>query len=505
MQEQDQINNAITFRQLIQKLPAAVYTTDENGVLTFYNDKAAELWRCRPRLNDPTEKRFCGSHRLYNLNGNPIPRDRCGMAEALKSRQHINGMEVLLERPDGSRINISVSISPLYEGDRFVGAVNVFEDITDHKKAEEAKWRLAAIVESSEDAIVSKSLQGIIQSWNKGAESIFGYSKEEILGKSITTIIPPDRLDEESMILNRIRRGEKVSHFETVRITKDGHRIPVSLTISPVKDSRGRIIAASKIARDISDQVNIRNRLMKINEELINSNRYKDQFIGMASHELKTPITVIKSNLQLVDLKVSEEDVKPLVDKTLENVEKLNSLVSDLLDVSKIDSGKLQLNYSDFSVIGLIRDCIQNMRLICTTHRIDFDEPTQDIVIQADKERVEQVVVNLLTNAVKYSPESNRVLIQADLLEDNNVLIKVTDFGIGINESQINKIFSRFYRVKDLAPTFSGLGIGLFISREIVERHGGKIWVASKVDEGSTFHISLPIRPAQQQTNNATG
>ena len=237
---------------LLKALPAAVYTTDAAGRITFYNDAAVALWGCRPELG---KSEWCGSWRLYWPDGRPMPHGECPMAIALKEKRPISGAEAVAERPDGTRIPFLAYPTPLWdETGALVGAVNTLVDITDRKKAEEAAQRLAAIVESSDDAIVSKDLNGIITTWNSGAERLFGYTAEEIVGKAVTILIPSDRQDEEPAILERIRRGERIDHYETVRRRKDGLLIEISLTVSPVKDAQGKVVGASKIARDITER-----------------------------------------------------------------------------------------------------------------------------------------------------------------------------------------------------------------------------------------------------------
>jgi two-component system, chemotaxis family, CheB/CheR fusion protein len=239
-------------RELLDVLPAAIYTTDARGRITYYNGAAAALWGCRPRLNSD---QWCGSWRMYRPNGTPLPHDQCPMAIALKEGRQIRGAEAIAERPDGTRVPFMAFPTPLRDASgAVIGAVNMLVDLTEHKDAERAARRLISIVESSDDAIVSKDLNGVIATWNKGAERLFGYLAEEIVGKPIMTIIPADRQNEETGILERIRRGERVEHFETVRQHKDGHLVNISLTVSPVRDAAGTITGASKIARDITDQ-----------------------------------------------------------------------------------------------------------------------------------------------------------------------------------------------------------------------------------------------------------
>jgi PAS domain S-box-containing protein len=238
------------FRELVNALPAAVYTTDPSGRITYYNEAAAALWGCRPDLGNSD---WCGSWKLFWPDGRAMPHDQCPMATAVKKQQAIRGLEAVAERPDGTRVPFLPFPTPIFnEAGVFVGAVNMLVDISERKRAEEATQLLASIVDSSDDAIISKDLDGIIRSWNSAASRLFGYEAAEVVGKPVTILIPQDRRDEESFILHQIRRGERIEHYETVRRRKDGGLIDVSLTVSPVRNAQGRIIGASKIARDIT-------------------------------------------------------------------------------------------------------------------------------------------------------------------------------------------------------------------------------------------------------------
>ena len=238
-------------RVVLGALPVAVYTTDADGRITFYNEAAARLWGREPALN---RDRWCAAARLVGPDGQTIRPEDSPPAASLRTGQVMRA-EAVLERPDGSRADVSAHCTPLFDGHaRINGCVVMLLDETEKKRAEGSQARLSAIVESSDDAILSKNLDGIIQTWNKGAERIFGYTAEEIVGQSVLTLIPPDRHHEEPGIIARIRKGERVDHFETVRMRKDGSPIDISLTISPVKNARGEIIGASKVARDVSDK-----------------------------------------------------------------------------------------------------------------------------------------------------------------------------------------------------------------------------------------------------------
>jgi PAS domain S-box-containing protein len=240
--------------QLFEQLPFAMYVCDRDGLVRRYNRRAAELWGRSPELGDPDE-RFCGSYRMFRPDGSPLPHHQCPMADVLRTGVSVREHEIHIERPNGLRGIALVDIEAIRDSDGgIVGAVNCFQDVTARRVAEDAALRLAAIVESSDDAIVGKDLDGIITSWNAGAERIFGYMAKEIVGKPITILIPPNYQKEEEAIIERIRRGQRIEHFETVRQRKHGSLIDLSMTISPVKNSQGKTIGASKIARDITER-----------------------------------------------------------------------------------------------------------------------------------------------------------------------------------------------------------------------------------------------------------
>jgi PAS domain S-box-containing protein len=245
--------------ELLHALPTAVYTTDAAGHITFYNAAAADLWGVRPELG---KSEFCGSWKMYWPDGTPLPHDECPTALALKEKRPIRGMEAIAERPDGTRVPFIAYPSPLFNASgTLIGAVNTLVDITERYQAEqriresEARYRdIAAIVESSDDAVLTKDLNGVITSWNHGAGQLFGYAAEEVIGKPVTILIPAELHDEEPTILARIRRGERIDHYETTRQRKDGSTVDISLTVSPVRNLEGEIVGASKIARDVTER-----------------------------------------------------------------------------------------------------------------------------------------------------------------------------------------------------------------------------------------------------------
>jgi PAS domain S-box-containing protein len=364
-------------------------------------------------------------------------------------------------------------------------------DSSQQKLAEEKQAILAAIVASSDDAIISKTLDGIITSWNQSATKMFGFTEAEAVGKHITIIIPKERIDEETMIIESIRRGEKIDHFETVRQGKDGTRKQISITVSPVKDSKGKIIGASKIARDISARAEAEKQRQLYMQRLQELNKYKDDFMVMASHELKTPLTVISANLQILQMMLKADSNLPFLDKTIKQVNKLSALITSLLDVSKIQAGKLALDPTLFDLTLLIEEISSNLQQTTSNQRIIFNNRREKLMAHADRERIEQVLVNIIGNAIKYTNDSGEIIIDAGK-NGNDIFVDIHDNGIGIAQEDIDNIFLRFYRVSGSASSFSGSGIGLYISSEIIKSHGGKIWAESKIGSGSVFHFTIP-------------
>ena len=646
--------------KLFDNLPIAVYTCDKDGYITSFNQAAAILWGRAPETGKDL---WCGSWKIFNVDGRPLNLDSCPMARTLKEGVAIEGEEIIIERPDGTRLNILPYPVPVFnEAGELIGAVNTLIDVTEQRFGETKQAMLAAIIESSEDAIVSKTLDGTVTSWNKSAAKMFGYNEGEMVGKSIITVIPKDRRQEEVVILGKIRQGEKVEHCETVRLRKDGTEIAVSLTISPIKNAAGQVIGASKIARDISKQKTSEESLQRYanNLETVNSvgkmvserldvqeilqqvtdvtteatgaafgaffynkldehgesytlftlsgapreafekfgmprntavfnptfsgegtvrvdditkdprygknhphygmpkghlpvvsylavpvisksgvvigglfyghpepgrfsvhheslvesvatqaaialenarlyeeikklNARKDDFIGLASHELKTPVTSLSGYLQIINRRLPSDDVnKPFIEKALAQINKLSGLISDLLDVSKIETGQLPLSFTGFDLQHLAKEVIEVMQFSTKTHRLTLDSDINKLLVTADRQRIEQVIINLLSNAIKYSPGANEVNVTVSAA-DNKALVAVRDFGLGITRDQQERIFNRFYRVEDMAAHISGLGIGLFISKEIISRHNGRLWVESEPGKGSVFFFEIPV------------
>jgi PAS domain S-box-containing protein len=401
-----------------------------------------------------------------------------------------------------------------------VGRIWRFRDISDRAKAEHLQARLAAIVESSDDAIISKTLQSIITTWNKGAERIFGYTSEEAVGKSILMLIPPERAEEETAIIARLRAGEHIDHYETIRVRKDGQPIHISLTISPVHDSQGRVIGASKIARDITQQKLAEERLRRNESELralleerevlLSAERaarseaerisiMKDEFLATLSHELRTPLNAILGWSQLLSGgKLQPAEVAQGIEAIERNARVQTQLIEDLLDMSRIISGKVRLDVQWSDLANIIDTAMRSVQPSADVKNITL-RPILDSrasPVMGDPTRLQQVIWNLLTNAIKFTPKGGKIDIFLRRI-DSHLEIMVRDSGIGIKPEFLPLVFERF-RQADASTTrsFGGLGLGLSIVKHLVELHGGTVRAESAGEgQGATFTVKLPLAP----------
>lgn len=641
-----------------QAILSSIIETSEDAIISKSLDGIITSWNI-------------GAERMFGYSANEaigqpitilISKDRLNeedyIISCIKNGERIQHYQTIRISKTGKEIPISLTVSPVKNKEgKITGISKIARNISLEKQAAEKQAILASIVESSDDAIISKNLDGMISSWNTGAQKIFGYSEEEVIGKHISILIPAYRLDEETRIISSIKRGETVDHFQTTRLSKEGNEIDISLTISPIKDTNGHIIGASKVARNITLQkeaeealvrnnqrlkilnrfgrsiyreLNIKAILQKVvdattqisgadfgcffyntldeqhgnqmlftisglshedfgisenkikslpvfyshdviavddinhdqrsefdelklissktlqqvssylsvpvksasgnvigglffihhksgmfkqeHEELIlnlasqaaialeNSklfeevkelSRKKDDFIALASHELKTPLTSLSGFMQILNKKVNEAPLRVFVEKSINMLDKLSILINDLLDISKIRAGKLQFHFERMDIAYLTADITENLNASQSTHQINFSYK-EPVCIMGDRLRLEQALINLINNAVKYSPQANKVDVNIENNSDK-VIVIIKDYGVGISKEDQKEIFSQFYRVEEHSHKISGLGMGLFITLEIAERHKGKIIVDSEVGKGSTFSFELPV------------
>ena len=397
------------------------------------------------------------------------------------------------------------------------------DQLTDLRDPELAPYWLSALIESAEDAIISKTLDGIITSWNKGAQRIFGYTAEEAVGKPVTMLIPADYPDEEPAILARLRAGERIEHYETVRVRKDGKRIDISLTVSPIKGPHGQIIGASKIARDITDQRQARIALDAAYEEANRaradaeqaaiekehlyhqaeeSSRLKEEFLATISHELRTPLSAILGWTRMLRLgQLSGNEQAKALETIERNARAQAQLIDDLLDVSRIVTGKLRMDVRPSDPTAFIDAAVEAVRPAAEAKgvRVMKVMDTGAVAIPGDPVRLQQVVWNLLSNAIKFTPRGGRVQIRSARV-NSHLEIVVSDTGQGIAPDFLPHVFDRFRQAdQKTSRQYGGMGLGLAIVRHLVELHGGTVRAASEgVGQGATFTVQLPISPIYQ-------
>ena len=369
---------------------------------------------------------------------------------------------------------------------------------------EEAAARLAAIVDSSDDAIVSKTLEGVITSWNQAAERIFGYTAAEAVGRHISLIIPEERRSEETEVLSRLVRGERINHFETIRRAKDGRLLDISLTVSPVRNSAGRIIGASKVARDISDQrrrEEERQSLLKREQEARAEaeavNRSKDQFLATLSHELRTPLNAIYGWARMLDTgRLDEPAIRRATEAILRNAAAQVQLIEDLFDVSRVITGNMRLEVRPLNVAAVLEAALDTVRPAATAKGVHLEsvlEPGAEAMM-GDPARLQQVIWNLLMNAVKFTPRGGRVTAHLRRV-DTHIEIVVSDTGEGIAPEHMPRLFQRFGQADSSSTRgHTGLGIGLALVRHLVDLHGGTVNAHSAGQGlGAMFTVTLPV------------
>ncbi len=442
--------------------------------------------------------------RIYELGNRQwdIPALRLLLENMLPQAQVVDDFEVQhdfeqigarIMKLSGRHLPQSADQEPLF--------VLAIEDITERKRADEALNRLAAIVESSDDAIISKDLNGIITSWNAGAERLFGYTAGEVLGQPVTLFIPADRMAEEAHILGSIRRGEAVEHFETVRLRKDGTRMDVSLTVSPLRDHQGRVIGASKIARDITEHKRVAAALLEKGDLLTAADRNKDEFLAMLAHELRNPLAPMRNAVELLgESGVSAEEQRNAQNILRRQIGNMSRMIDDLMDVSRIIQGKVNLRLQPVALESTLTAAVSLARADCTAQHqeLAISLPEEPVYLNADPTRLEQIFSNLLSNACKYSGEGAHISITAErdtAAATPQVMVRVYDDGVGISPELLPHVFEIFRQSsRSLDRAQGGLGIGLTLVQRLVAQHGGSVEARSAgLGHGAEFIVHLPI------------
>jgi PAS domain S-box-containing protein len=474
------------FRSIVTSIHDALIIMDASGRVLNWNNGAERIfgWSETEMLDQPLTCIIPEKYRKQHTEG---------IKRYQKTREaRIIGKAVELEgmKRDGTIFPIELSIgvwqidgTPFYAG--------VIRDITARKHAEKLLNELAAIVEHSEDAIIGLSLDGIIQSWNKGAEKLYGYTKEEVLDRPVLSILPDNLQQEELDIMEQVRQGHSIMHYETTRVQKNGRTIGVSLTVSPVRNMTGAIVGISKIARDITDQKKKTEEILQLNAEL-------DAFTYSVSHDLRAPVRSLSGYAQILledsGEKLDAEGVR-VAQIIMRNAKRMGMLIDDLLNFSKLGRKKLQVTRVDMKPIvsQVIHDLLEGQ-----PH--EFIHTLDLAPAPADRALITQVWTNLISNAVKYSGKNTTPKIEIGSFDEPfQTCYYVRDNGVGFDMRYYDKLFGVFQRLHKMGD-FEGTGVGLALVRKIVERHEGRVWAEGELNKGATFYFSLPkVSPESKQ------
>jgi two-component system sensor histidine kinase VicK len=480
-----------------QELAALLVESSDDAIIGLTRASVVTTWnRSAQRLYGYAAHEVVGRNVSFLL-----PPDRLGEVDGIQRRAATDGgleYETKRVHKDGHLIDVSIAASPIVDSvGTMVGLSARSRNITERKRTDSVAAEMAAIVDSSNDAIIGKTLQGVITTWNRGAEHIYGYTAEEAVGKNVSLLLPPKRSDEAiEIIAAMVATNARTDHFETKRVRKDGRIIDVSLTVSPIRDSDGKIIGASSVARDVTEH-NIMAEALKASElrSVLAVSRAKDEMVSLVSHELRTPLASLLGFTELLYSRdFSEERRKQYLGVMLREGRRLTDLINDVLHIQRLEAGHQTLNLSPVDLDALIRRAVfaaGNDPL----RPIEVQASGQIPLVMVDPDAILQVLANFLTNARNYSPNGGEITIGARLAGDM-VEIDIQDHGLGIPAMELPKLFGTFYRVDSGDHLLlKGTGLGLAINRRIAEAHGGHVQAYSDgPGHGSRFQIALPVQ-----------
>ena len=476
------------FRQLVKELPAAVYSCDANGLINFYNDAAVKIWGRDPEIG---KEHWCGAFKMFKSDGSFLPHESCPMAIALKEGRAMPGEEIIIERPDGTRSFVRVFPQPEFGlSGEITGAINMALDVTEQvharKKIEESEKQFRQMAELIPQKVWTSDAEGNKTYFNKTLLDYTGMTTEELKGNGWEKIMHTDDWGKNKRHWEESLRTGKDYETENRLLRKDGKFFWHLTRAVAIKDETGKIKmwVGSKTEIDTMKTEEIR----------------KGDFIKMVSHELKTPVTSIKGYVQLLLMMTDDLHSEPnpaLVKDSLIRIDrqiiKLTRLIAEMLDLTRIKANRLELKTELFNLNTLIVESIEDIRYMNSSHVINIKQDF-NCMVNGDKDRIEQVIINLVANAIKYSPDMDQIEVRIQKFQKNQVAVSVKDNGIGIDHTEHQKIFDRFYRVDGKSEqTFPGFGIGLFIVKEIIERHQGFITIESEKGKGAVFTFILPV------------
>lgn len=471
-------------RDFFENSNVPLHWVDKHGIILWANK--AEL-----ALLGYDEKEYIGQSISAFHADPPVIKD---ILQRLSRSETLSNYEARLRAKDGSTKTVSINSSVYAENGHFIHTRCFSIDITLKKQNALIEERFKAIVEGSDDSIISKDINGIITSWNHSAEGTFGYKACEIIGKPISILTPKDRSQEEPEILEQIMRGERIEHFETVRISKDHRLIDVSATFSPMKDDSGTIFGASVILRDITSKKEDEQKIIRLAQS-------KSEFLSVVSHELRTPLTVIKEAVSIIHDSSAgplNHNQKKFSDLAMKNIDRLMCIINDLLDLQGFEAKAIKFNMGEVNIKKLLEELVGNMLINRKAHKKEaeafFIDAADDLpIVYTDHSRVMQVLYNLLGNAIKFSPPGSAIKLRA-LCINNSVYVEIIDKGYGIRADDLPKLFQSFSQIGPPSERKTGgSGLGLVISKKIIRQLGGQIGVRSEFGKGSTFFFTLPL------------
>ncbi len=438
-------------------------------------------------------------HRLFFELGNgqwDIPKLREILHAIIPQHTEFNDFEAEYEIEGIGRRTMILNGRKLFRpGNNTSQILVAIEDITERKRAAEGIARLASIVASSHDAIISKTLDGIVTSWNQGAEQLFGYTAGEMIGHPIIILLPPDRIEEEAHIIASLRQGKILDHFETVRRSKDGRLIDVSLTISPIRDERGTIIGISKIARDITQRKRAEEEIRRKGEQLEAANKELEAFSYSVSHDLRAPLRHINGFAELLGKHAAaalDDKGRRFLQTISDSAKQMGALVDDLLSFSRV--GRTEMRSTPVRLDQLVKDVLDEIQPEVQNRHIAWTiSPLPEV--HGDPPLLRQVLINLIGNAVKYTRPREQAAIEVGCLNGSQTehVVFVRDNGAGFDMQYAHKLFGVFQRLHT-AGEFEGTGIGLANVQRIIHRHGGRVWAEGTVNGGATFYVAFPAR-----------